>query len=147
MGCAASSANNAVVQHHDQQHNGPIKTYNSSTFHSTSTNSNKSKPKKSLYPGQRRAPVPEELPEAFAINPTDGNAIITHHYQTVPGGTALMRVPGPPPVQQANKLEVTVPPGVEPGQVIRVQAPDGRVNEVTVPDGMGVGSTFFVDLR
>jgi len=146
MGCSASSANNAV----EHNNNGPIKTYNS-TFptKTTSTNKHKSKPKKSLYPGQRRAPAPEELPEAFAINPTDGSAIITHHYQTVPGGTALMRVPGPPPAQlpQANKLEVTVPPGVEPGQVIRVQAPDGRVKEVTVPDGMGVGSTFYVELR
>lgn len=60
----------------------------------------------------------------------------------------MMRVPGPPPAEPGNinKVEVTVPPGVEPGEAIRVQAPDGRVNEVVVPNGMGVGSTFYVEL-
>ena len=30
------------------------------------------------------------------------------------------------------------------GQTIHVQAPDGRVNEIIVPDGFGPGSTFTV---
>ena len=40
---------------------------------------------------------------------------------------------------------VTLPDGVKAGQVIHVQAPDGRVNEIIVPDGFGPGSTFTVE--
>jgi hypothetical protein len=40
---------------------------------------------------------------------------------------------------------VTLPDGVKAGQVIHVQAPDGRINEIIVPDGFGPGSTFTVE--
>jgi hypothetical protein len=40
---------------------------------------------------------------------------------------------------------VTLPAGVEAGQKIHVQAPDGRLNEIMIPDGFGPGSTFTVE--
>ena len=40
---------------------------------------------------------------------------------------------------------VTLPDGVQAGDVIHVRAPDGRLNAITVPDGMGPGSTFTVE--
>ena len=40
---------------------------------------------------------------------------------------------------------MTIPQGVAPGQVIHVQAPDGAVNAITVPEGYGPGSTFTVE--
>lgn len=44
-----------------------------------------------------------------------------------------------------TRSKVTLPPGVRAGDVIHVRAPDGRLNAVTVPDGMGPGSTFTVE--
>ena len=41
--------------------------------------------------------------------------------------------------------KVTLPDGVSPGDVIHVRAPDGRLNAITVPAGMGPGSTFTVE--
>jgi hypothetical protein len=38
-----------------------------------------------------------------------------------------------------------LPAGVHAGQKIHVQAPDGGVNEIMVPDGFGPGSTFTVE--
>ena len=38
----------------------------------------------------------------------------------------------------------TVPPGVSPGQMIQVAAPDGRIVQAAVPPGMSTGSTFMV---
>ena len=40
---------------------------------------------------------------------------------------------------------MTLPSGVSAGQKIHVQAPDGRLNEIIVPDGFGPGSTFTVE--
>jgi hypothetical protein len=40
---------------------------------------------------------------------------------------------------------VTLPDGVSPGDVIHVRAPDGRLNAITVPEGMGPSSTFTVE--
>ena len=40
---------------------------------------------------------------------------------------------------------MTLPDGVYGGQTIHVQAPDGKVNEIIVPDGFGPGSTFTVE--
>lgn len=44
-----------------------------------------------------------------------------------------------------NILAVTLPDGVTAGQTIHVQAPDGRLNAIVVPAGMGAGSTFTVE--
>lgn len=40
---------------------------------------------------------------------------------------------------------VTLPAGVNAGDTIHVQAPDGRKNAIVVPPGMGPGSTFTVE--
>lgn len=40
---------------------------------------------------------------------------------------------------------VTLPDGVNPGDTIHVQAPDGRLNAIVVPAGMYAGSTFTVE--
>lgn len=42
-------------------------------------------------------------------------------------------------------LLVTLPSGVNGGDKIHVQAPDGRLNEIIVPAGFGPGSTFTVE--
>jgi hypothetical protein len=44
-----------------------------------------------------------------------------------------------------NNHAVTLPAGVEPGQTIHVQAPDGRLNAIVIPPGFGPGSTFTVE--
>ncbi len=38
-----------------------------------------------------------------------------------------------------------MPSGVRGGDVIHVRAPDGRINAIIVPMGMGPGSTFTVE--
>lgn len=43
------------------------------------------------------------------------------------------------------QTKVTLPDGVESGQTIHVQAPDGRVNAIVIPPGFGPGSTFTVE--
>lgn len=40
---------------------------------------------------------------------------------------------------------VTLPDGVQAGQTIHVQAPDGRLNAIVIPPGFGPGSTFTVE--
>lgn len=42
-------------------------------------------------------------------------------------------------------ITVTLPPGVSSGDVIHVKAPDGRLNAIVIPEGMGPGSTFTVE--
>jgi hypothetical protein len=39
---------------------------------------------------------------------------------------------------------VTVPPNVFPGNIIHVQAPNGTIHEVTIPDNIGPGGRFIV---
>ena len=43
------------------------------------------------------------------------------------------------------RIIVTLPPGVSSGDVIHVKAPDGRLNAIVIPEGMGPGSTFTVE--
>ena len=50
------------------------------------------------------------------------------------------------PASQQLVLTVTVPAGVLPGQVIQIQAPDGRIVNVTVPPQCGPGSSFQVQV-
>ncbi|KAI2494440.1 hypothetical protein MHU86_20086 [Fragilaria crotonensis] len=68
------------------------------------------------------------------------------------GGNALVLVDGPTPStiepqhgqEQPLFISVTLPSGVNPGDTIHVQAPDGRLNAIIVPPGMYAGSTFTV---
>lgn len=48
---------------------------------------------------------------------------------------------GPP----KEYISVTLPEGVNPGDTIHVQSPDGRLNAIVVPEGMYAGSTFTVE--
>ena len=48
-------------------------------------------------------------------------------------------------ILNTNSLSVTLPEGVHAGQTIHVQAPDGKINEIVVPQGFGPGSTFTVE--
>lgn len=70
-----------------------------------------------------------------------------------PGSTFMVAIPPlENPLQNVsnqlspknNLLSVTVPDGVNPGQEIRVSAPDGRMITAVVPEGMKTGSTFMV---
>ena len=47
---------------------------------------------------------------------------------------------------RGQAMTVTVPDGVEPGQALLVTGPDGNDLEVVVPDGLGSGDTFQVEL-
>merc|ERR1712070_792893 len=47
--------------------------------------------------------------------------------------------------KQPEYIQVTLPAGVSAGQTIQVQAPDGRLNEIIIPQGFGPGSTFTVE--
>mmetsp|Transcript_31178 Transcript_31178/g.87665 ORF Transcript_31178/g.87665 Transcript_31178/m.87665 type:complete len:407 (-) Transcript_31178:102-1322(-) len=50
----------------------------------------------------------------------------------------------PPPQQQRVTLQVQVPPGARPGQVLQIQAPDGRVAQVQIPPGTQPGQVLQV---
>ena len=41
-------------------------------------------------------------------------------------------------------MSVTVPNGAEPGQVLRVQAPNGTIVQVTIPDNASIGQELIV---
>lgn len=53
-----------------------------------------------------------------------------------------------PPVQQYRPvvLQVQVPAGAQPGQLLQVQAPDGRIARVQVPPGAMPGQTLQVQI-
>ena len=44
------------------------------------------------------------------------------------------------------EVQITIPVGVQAGQKLRVQAPDGRSFDATVPAGLGPGSTLRVQV-
>jgi hypothetical protein len=44
------------------------------------------------------------------------------------------------------QLQVAVPPGVQPGGLMTIQAPDGRQVQVAVPQGMAPGAQFVVEI-
>ncbi|KAL7528997.1 hypothetical protein ACHAWF_002799 [Thalassiosira exigua] len=109
--------------------------------------------KTSSYPGNRRVAKPVYQPGDDEFRQVDKNtAVATAHFVTCPGGNAL-RLAGKPnraevPVGSgglAKYISVTLPSGVSAGDVIHVKAPDGRMNAITVPEGMGPGSTFTVE--
>jgi len=80
----------------------------------------------------------------------------TAHFVAYGGGNALMlmdnpnraanRVDGVQSVAPEKEfIEVTLPPNVNPGDVIHVKNPKGDINAIVVPAGMGPGSTFTVE--
>eukprot|EP00934_Nitzschia_sp_Nitz4_P004450 Nitzschia sp. Nitz4//scaffold20_size174350//172047//172957//NITZ4_002135-RA/size174350-snap-gene-0.254-mRNA-1//-1//CDS//3329541908//4440//frame0 len=104
------------------------------------------------YPGNRRTPHQPYSPEASEFN-KQGQA--TAHFVSYGGGNALVLQQNgmvQPQVgaqlASSNKpqyIQVTLPAGVNGGDKIHVRAPDGRLNEIIVPEGFGPGSTFTVE--
>ena len=94
--------------------------------------------------GQQHAPY---QPPASAFQ----NGKATAHFVSYGGGNALtlMRPDGSTKPQhggpESQFVQVTLPDGVVAGQKIHVKAPDGRLNEIIVPNGFGPGSTFTVE--
>ena len=85
-----------------------------------------------------------------------GTRTATAHFVAYGGGNALMlmdnpnraanRVDGVQSVAPEKEfIEVTLPPNVNPGDVIHVKNPKGDINAIVVPAGMGPGSTFTVE--
>uniref|UniRef100_A0A7S4MMB2 Uncharacterized protein n=1 Tax=Odontella aurita TaxID=265563 RepID=A0A7S4MMB2_9STRA len=112
------------------------------------------KPKKKLggqYPGNRRAKQQPYIPDASEFQKVNGNTeVASAHFVAYGGGNALKLMDKPNRAQPAantnsDYVEVTLPDGVFAGDVIHVRAPDGRLNEIIVPDGMGPGSAFTVE--
>merc|ERR1719410_225894 len=110
--------------------------------------------KTATYPGNRRVAKPAYQPGAGDYEKVNATiAVATAHFVACPGGNALKLVGKPNraelPTAGAEGLprhiSVTLPPGVNAGDVIHVRAPDGRMNAISVPPGMGPGSTFTVE--
>jgi hypothetical protein len=109
------------------------------------------------YPGNKRVVNPSYQPPDDAFTKVDEYTSVAQvHFVTCPGGNALKLVgkdnrggtnhSGPDAANHGGKyISVTLPPNVHAGDVIHVHAPDGRLNAVTVPEGMGPGSTFTVE--
>eukprot|EP00569_Conticribra_weissflogii_P006896 CAMPEP_0171329278 /NCGR_PEP_ID=MMETSP0878-20121228/1174_1 /TAXON_ID=67004 /ORGANISM="Thalassiosira weissflogii, Strain CCMP1336" /LENGTH=203 /DNA_ID=CAMNT_0011829241 /DNA_START=58 /DNA_END=669 /DNA_ORIENTATION=+ len=105
-------------------------------------------------PGNRRVAQPVYQPADNEYKQIDSTtAVATAHFVTCPGGNALKLIGKPNRAEEqtasggkkAKYIQVTLPSGVDPGDVIHVKAPDGRLNAIIVPDGMGPGSTFTVE--
>jgi hypothetical protein len=114
------------------------------------------KPKKKLggdYPGNRRPQQAPYAPPQSDFQKVDGNTSqATAHFVAYGGGNALVLVDdanSPPQAASGGPakeyISVTLPEGVNPGDTIHVQSPDGRLNAIVVPDGMHAGSTFTVE--
>jgi hypothetical protein len=101
------------------------------------------------YPGNRRQGNKPYAPPASQFS----NGQATSHFVSYGGGNALvlkqggMAKPqmGASAAKQPEYIQVTLPAGVSSGQKIQVQAPDGRLNEIIIPQGFGPGSTFTVE--
>lgn len=102
------------------------------------------------YPGNRRQGHKPYTPPTSAFQ----NGQATAHFVNYGGGNALVLKQdngvaqpqqGAMPVKQPEYIQVTLPPGVHAGQKIQVAAPDGRRNEIIIPDGFGPGMTFTVE--
>lgn len=112
--------------------------------------------KAATYPGNKRTPNPGYQPSADEYKQVNSTtAVANAHFVTCAGGNALKLVGKPNRADDANTgkvgsgeaqyISVTLPPGVQAGDIIHVRAPDGRMNAITVPEGMGPGSTFTVE--
>lgn len=124
----------------------------SSTQNSTDYVTGKTKTKHKMggsYPGNRRQANKPYTPPASQFS----NGQATSHFVNYGGGNALVLKQGglaQPQIgamaaKQPEYIQVTLPAGVSAGQTIQVQAPDGRLNEIIIPQGFGPGSTFTVE--
>lgn len=101
------------------------------------------------YPGNRRPVNNPYTPPASQFS----NGQATSHFVSYGGGNALVLKQGGVSQPQIGAtvakppeyIQVTLPAGVTSGQTIQVQAPDGRLNEIVIPQGFGPGSTFTVE--
>ena len=104
------------------------------------------------FPGNRRQVQKPYTPPASDFE----NGQATSHFVSYGGGNALVLKQGSGPAKPQTGamvatakppeyISVTLPAGVSAGQTIRVAAPDGRLNEIVIPPGMGPGSTFTVE--
>lgn len=101
------------------------------------------------YPGNRRQPMKPYTPPASQFS----NGQATGHFVSYGGGNALVLKQGSVAQPQIGAaiakppeyIQVTLPAGVKSGQKIQVAAPDGRLNEIIIPEGYGPGSTFTVE--
>mmetsp|Transcript_13927 Transcript_13927/g.19574 ORF Transcript_13927/g.19574 Transcript_13927/m.19574 type:complete len:205 (+) Transcript_13927:198-812(+) len=128
----------------------------SSTEVTTDPITGQKKEKKKLggsYPGNRRPQNAPYMPPQSDFQKVDGQMQATAHFVAYGGGNALTLMDKPNQGPQASGagspeyVQVTLPANVHPGDKIHVAAPDGRLNEVIVPPGMGPGSTFTVDFQ
>ena len=104
------------------------------------------------YPGNQRVVNPAYQPPNEAFTQVDEYTSVAQvHFVTCPGGNALKLVGKDnrggtsSDTNNGRYISVTLPSNVHAGDVIHVHAPDGRLNAVTVPEGMGPGSTFTVE--
>lgn len=105
-----------------------------------------------VHPGNRRQANKPYSPPANQFS----NGQATSHFVSYGGGNALVLKQGgvaQPQIgataatlgKQPEYIQVTLPAGVSSGQTIQVKAPDGRLNEIIIPQGFGPGSTFTVE--
>mmetsp|Transcript_29404 Transcript_29404/g.33012 ORF Transcript_29404/g.33012 Transcript_29404/m.33012 type:complete len:223 (-) Transcript_29404:346-1014(-) len=113
-----------------------------------------------VHPGNRRQANKPYAPPASAFS----NGQATSHFVSYGGGNALvlkqgngaaqpqigataatMTAGGTGKYKQPEYIQVTLPAGVTSGQTIQVAAPDGRLNEIIIPQGFGPGDTFTVE--
>jgi len=111
------------------------------------------------YPGNNRSTKPSYQPSADEYKQVNSTtAVADAHFVACAGGNALKLVGKPNRAEDSGSggfawagdgppqyISVTLPPGVEAGDTIHVRAPDGRMNAISVPAGMGPGSTFTVE--
>jgi len=101
------------------------------------------------YPGNRRQANKPFTPPASQFS----NGQATGHFVSYGGGNALVLKQdglsqpqiGAAVAKPPEYIQVTLPEGVSSGQKIQVAAPDGRLNEIIIPQGFGPGSTFTVE--
>jgi hypothetical protein len=81
------------------------------------------------FPGCRKVVTPEAgAPAGHMLVKTGGNAL-----------QSVARV-----ADTSDLISVSVPEGVNPGDMIMVASPDGKYMEATVPPGALPGTTFFI---
>eukprot|EP00541_Cyclophora_tenuis_P012936 CAMPEP_0116555460 /NCGR_PEP_ID=MMETSP0397-20121206/8161_1 /TAXON_ID=216820 /ORGANISM="Cyclophora tenuis, Strain ECT3854" /LENGTH=198 /DNA_ID=CAMNT_0004080737 /DNA_START=114 /DNA_END=710 /DNA_ORIENTATION=+ len=105
------------------------------------------------YPGNRPPQHAPYTPPAGDFH----NGQATAHFISYGGGNALTlstnnnhthnNTYNDNTTNKPQFIQVTLPSGVHAGDKIHVQAPNGKLNEIIVPPGMGPGATFTVQFE